>query len=157
MVKKAGLGIFIAAVLIFGAYYLTVNWSREVNESEEMTVTSLGYGDLSEDLQRSIDEEIENHEESGAAAVKRFPIIQGVTEGRNVIGTRYEVFIPEEGERVEILEIQENDGDDHMMTVIYEFVEDPGEGQDGQEEMLILRIDNYVEGRFRAFHAEDDR
>ncbi|NBG87716.1 hypothetical protein [Isachenkonia alkalipeptolytica] len=149
MLKKGIIGILVGMILIYGVYAL-INWIRDVEDVEEMTVTQLSYDEVPENIQETIDEINDFRLQS----VHRRSIITD-RHSRAMVSTRYEIFVPPEGERLEIIEIAEEDIRQGVMRAVYTFVEKEGETVDEMEDVVILRVDNYIKGEFRTVFVDD--
>jgi len=153
MLKKGIIGILVGMILIYGVYAL-INWIRDVEDVEEMTVTQLSYDEVPENIQETIDEMIERNNDFRLQSVHRRSIITD-RHSRAMVSTRYEIFVPPEGERLEIIEIAEEDIRQGVMRAVYTFVEKEGETVDEMEDVVILRVDNYIKGEFRTVFVDD--
>ncbi len=157
MLKKVIIGTFVGMILIYGVYVL-ITWTSDVQDVEEMTVTQLSYDEVPENIQETIretiDEMIERNKDFRLQSVYRRTIIAD-RHSRAMVSTRYEIFVPPQGERLEIIEIAEEDIRQGVMRVVYTFVEKEGESVDEMEDVVILKVDNYIKGEFRTVFVDD--
>ncbi len=153
MLKKTIIGILVGMILIYGVYAL-IHWTGEVQDIEEMTVTRISYDEVPESIQTSINEMIDRDEDFRYQEINRRSFFTD-HNSRSMVKTRYEVFLPPEGTILEIIETGEEDTRHGVMRVVYSFVEKEGDRTDEKEDIVILKVDNYVRGEFRAVLAEE--